>query len=340
MKETISIKYCLQHLNELNIIDVRSPIEYQKGHIANSVNIPLFSNEERAIIGTAYKQESKEKAIELGYKFVNPKLESFINDSLKLSLNKEIIVHCWRGGMRSNAFATHLHENGFEKVYVIEGGYKAYRNFVLDYFTSPFKLKVIGGFTGSGKTEILHHLAEQNQQIIDLEDIANHRGSAFGGIDLPTQPTTEQFENILFATIQKLDTNNPIWIEDESNSIGRVNIPKAFFTQIREQQVYFLNISKTERAKHLVETYASLNAKGLAESIIKITKRLGYDNGQQALIELENKNYLAVVEIVLSYYDKYYLKGLLKRNKSKITELKVDSVDHKKNADHLIRIAI
>ena len=336
MRKTISIDFCLNCLSNLPIIDVRSPGEYSKGHIPKAISVPLFSDEERAIIGTAYKQGSKEKAIELGYKFVNPKLDSFIKKTLKIAPNKAVVVHCWRGGMRSNAFATYIEEQGFEKVYIIEGGYKAFRNYVLNFLENPFRLNVLGGYTGSGKTEILHCLSDKGQQIVDLEGLASHRGSAFGGIDLPEQPSSEQFENNLFTTIQLLDREKPIWVEDESNAIGRVNIPKQFFTQMRDQKLYFLNISQAERAKHLVDTYSNLNADGLAESIIKITKRLGYNKGKLALEELEKKNYLSVVEIILFYYDKYYKKGLKKRQTSNIVELNVDSTNHEKNADFLI----
>ena len=120
-----------------------------------AVNIPLFSNEERAAVGTIYKKKTKEKAIELGYEYVTPKLRRFLEESAKVVKQGAIAVHCWRGGMRSRSFAQHLHENGFEEVYVIEGGYKAFRNYVLDFFDQKFKLYILGGYTGSGKTFIL-----------------------------------------------------------------------------------------------------------------------------------------------------------------------------------------
>lgn len=338
MKQIITIDYYLNGLSHLSIIDVRSPGEFEKGHIPGAVNIPLFTDEERATVGTAYKQVCKEKAIELGYKFVTPKLESFISESLNVAPTKTVAVHCWRGGMRSNAFADHLVKNGFENVFVIEKGYKAYRNYIHSYFEKPFQLKILGGYTGSGKTEILQQLALKGEQMIDLEGLANHRGSAFGGIDLPPQPTTEQFENNLFTNLKKLDIAKPIWVEDESNAVGRVNIPKPFFLQMRSQNVYLLNISQNERAKHLVDTYAGLNKEGLAEAIEKITKRLGFDKGKFALQELEKGNYYKVVEIILFYYDKYYLRGIQKRDKSTIQEINLDSVNHAKNAEYLIQL--
>ena len=338
MKQIISIDFYYQNLKHISIIDVRSPGEFLKGHIPNANNLELFSDDERAAVGTAYKKESKERAIELGYDFVKPKLNDFITKSIEIAPEKEVVIHCWRGGMRSNSFAEHLIENGFKKVYVIEKGYKAFRNYVLHFFEQPFNLKVLGGYTGAGKTEILHSLKKKRQQVIDLEGLANHRGSAFGGIDLPPQPTSEQFENNLFSITKSLNPNLPIWIEDESKAIGRVVIPCAFFNQMRDLTVYFLDTPLQERSKHLVDTYAGLSHDKLADAIRRITKRLGYDKAKFALEELENKNYYKVVEITLFYYDKYYLKGLQKREESKVLELKTSTVNPKETADFLISL--
>src|SRR5665647_2503716 len=140
---------------QLPIIDVRSPGEFEKGHIPNAINISLFTNDERAHVGTVYVQQSQEAAIKLGYEYVTPKLQNFINDALNVAPKAEVIVHCWRGGMRSHAFAQHLSDNGFSDVKLIIGGYKTYRNYVLDTLATPSKIKVLGGYTGSGKTYIL-----------------------------------------------------------------------------------------------------------------------------------------------------------------------------------------
>lgn len=336
MKQIISVENYLQNFIHLPVIDVRSPGEFVQGHITNAVNIPLFNNEERAVVGTAYKKESKDSAIAIGYKFVTPKLNHFIDTSLAIAPHREVVVHCWRGGMRSNAFADHLIANGFDKVYVIEKGYKAFRNHVLQSFEKPFNLKVLGGYTGTGKTEILHELKNKGQQIIDLEDLAHHRGSAFGGIDLPPQPTTEQFENNLFSALKSLDFALPIWIEDESQAIGKVAIPNALFSNLRDQPVYFLNVPFVQRTKHLVTTYATLSHDKLAEAIGRITKRLGYDNAKFALDALENRNYDKVVALTLSYYDKYYLRGLQKRHESKILKFDIPEINPKGTADFLI----
>ena len=337
MFETIDIAEYLKMYRTVPLVDVRTPAEFERGRIPCAVNIPLFSNEERAAVGTVYKQQSQQKAIELGYKYVEPKLDYFINESLKVAPEKTIAVHCWRGGMRSQSFAKHLTEHGFSKVYVINGGYKAFRNYVLNDFSRPVNLQILGGYTGSGKTYILKHLATAGQQVIDLEGLASHKGSAFGGLGNETQPTTEQFENMLFWELKDLDRELPVWVEDESQNIGRVNIPGDFYQQMKEAPVYFLDIPKKERAKFLVDEYAGFDKHELAGSILRIKKRLGGLSTQRALDHLEKGNFYEVALITLDYYDKFYLKGLDRREAAKVFHLKSNEPDHKKNAGELLK---
>ncbi|MBU1099233.1 MAG: tRNA 2-selenouridine(34) synthase MnmH [Bacteroidetes bacterium] len=318
--------------SDLSVIDVRSPAEFEHGHIPGAASIPLFSNEERAHVGTVYKQQSKEAATELGYEYVIPKLESFIADSFKVSPTGKVVVHCWRGGMRSRSFAQHLSENGFTDVKLIIGGYKAYRNYVLDTLATPVQLKVLGGYTGSGKTHILNELKKLGKQVIDLEGLANHKGSAFGGIGQLEQPTIEQFENNLHEELSKLDLSKPIWVEDESHNIGRANIPMQFFEQMRSAKLLFIDIPTEERAKHLVTEYANCNSQELAESIQRIAKRLGGLSVKNAIEELENKNFFEVAKISLHYYDKSYLKGMSKRKTEDVIRIPLPSTNHYENA--------
>ncbi|WP_163708848.1 tRNA 2-selenouridine(34) synthase MnmH [Mangrovibacterium lignilyticum] len=328
-------QYYRQHA-DLPLIDVRSPGEFQKGHIPGAFNIALFDDDERAQVGTMYVQQSREKAIELGYKFVTPKLLDFITKSERVSPSKEVVVHCWRGGMRSAAFAQHLADNGFKKVYLIEGGYKAYRKLVLNTFEIPFKLNVLGGYTGSGKTHILESVKDLGHQVIDLEGIACHKGSAFGGIGLPDQPTVEQFENNLFEEFRQLDFSKPIWIEDESHNIGRVKVPINLFTQMRNQTLFFLDIPVEKRAGMLVEDYGKCEAEQLATSIQRIHKRLGGLAVKNALRYLEEDNYFEVAKIALFYYDKSYLTGMKSREKSKVITIELEDTDAAKNAQTIL----
>lgn len=334
----ITITEYYDKYSELPIIDVRSPGEFTKGHIPNATSIPLFSDKERAIVGTAYTRQSKEIAVNIGLKFVKPKLQQFIDDSRKIALDGKVIVHCWRGGMRSASFAQHLLGNGMNDVYVIEGGYKAFRNHVLQFFNQPFKLHILGGFTGSGKTKILEHIRVNDCQVVDLEAIAHHRGSAFGGISMGTQPTVEQFESNLFEEMRFLDFEKPIWMEDESRHIGSVFIPPAMFKQMEISWVYFLNIPREERAKYLVKEYGNLNKEELGSSIERIKKRLGFDQVKHALEALEKNDFFEVAMITLQYYDKFYLRGLSRRKPERIKEIKFETTNHEENANSLLKV--
>ena len=321
------------------VIDVRSPGEFAKGNIPGAVNIPLFSNDERAEVGTAYVQQSKEKAMELGYRFVNPKLEWFLEESKKASGAKPVVVYCWRGGMRSHAFAEHLYNNGFNHVSLIVGGYKSFRNHVLDFFEQPFHLRVLGGFTGSGKTYILKALKTMGEQVIDLEGLAHHKGSAFGAIGEKAQPSVEQFEAALFSEMSALDLKSPIWIEDESINIGKAKIPNHLYRQMRAQQVYFIDIPKEKRAKHLSLEYSAFGNELLKDAINAISKKLGGQNAKLALELLEQNNYDEVALLVLTYYDKAYLRGVNSRPQENVCKIPLPDLNHQKNAETIVKIA-
>ncbi|ALO16209.1 tRNA 2-selenouridine synthase [Salinivirga cyanobacteriivorans] len=337
MPKEVSITHFLNHLVHVTLIDVRTPAEFEKGHIPGAVNIPLFSNKERAHVGTVYKQESRDAAIELGYQYVNPRLKKYIAESEKVAPDGNVVVYCWRGGMRSHAFAKHLKKNGFKEVYVIEHGYKAYRNLAVNNYTEG-DLRVLGGYTGSGKTHILHEIAKRGEQVIDLEGLANHKGSAFGNIGLGAQPTTEQFANNLYWEWHKLDFSKPIWIEDESVNIGDVNLPVPLFRRMRQADLFFLEMSKAVRAKLLVEEYTVDNKEKLASAIQRIRKRLGTQNTKTALLKLQENNFYEVALIALGYYDKYYKKGMEKRNSGHVQVIKLKNTNALTNAKQILKL--
>ena len=332
MLNYITIDEYLEKLSDVPLVDVRSPGEYANGHIPGSINIPLFTNEERAAIGTVYKQRSKELAIELGFEFVHPKRDHLFNQSNAASNQKGIAIHCWRGGMRSRLFAEHLIQYGLPKVFVITGGYKAFRKAVVKSFEQDLSLTTIGGYTGSGKTETLIAISNAGEQFIDLEKHAHHRGSAFGGLGFPNQPTTEHFENKLYMDWRGFDFSKRIWIEDESRTIGSVLLPPALYAQIRNKPVTFLQIPIEERIRFLVSQYGQISPEMIQSAVERITRKLGGQNAKEAIKYLNEGNLEEGTRVVLRYYDKLYEKGLGRRIPSLVNQLPLLKVDPEQNA--------
>jgi tRNA 2-selenouridine synthase len=297
------------------IIDVRSPAEFNQAHVLGAVNIPLFSNEERKQVGTTYKQVSREKAIKIGLDFFGPKMKNIVEEIekiLDLRNTKNIVVYCWRGGMRSAAIAWLLDLYGF-KVYTLQGGYKSYRNFLLSLFQIPYKIQVIAGNTGSGKTKILQELEKQNELILDLEGIAKHKGSAFGNLENTEQPSQEQFENLIAEKLFECKSHHSdkrLWIEDESSFIGKNYIPKSFHEQMQNAPLFFIEIPFQERLKTVINEYGIYEKEKIKDAILNIKKRLGGLETKNALQFLEENNIEACFEILLKYYDKLYKNSL------------------------------
>lgn len=295
------------------VIDVRSPGEFAHAHLPGAVNIPLFDDAERAQVGTRYKQVSRDSAVLLGLELVGPKLAGFVRQVRKLNPDgDEVLVHCWRGGMRSGSFAWLLETAGM-RVSTLIGGYKAYRTEVLTSFSQPRDVLILGGKTGSAKTETLHELARLGEQVIDLEALAHHKGSSYGMIGQLPQPTSEQFQNQLHREWLALDPTRRIWLEDESKSVGICFIPDGLWTQMRQASVAFLDVPVEARVRFLVETYGQYPHEALVEATERIRKRMGNDRNQLALEALKRRDYGLVAELTLGYYDKAYLHGLAQR---------------------------
>lgn len=304
MAESISPEEFIKESNVLPVIDVRSPAEYFNAHIPGAINIPLFNNEERAKIGTLYKNEGKDIAVLNGLKIVGPKLYDFAKSAIRLN-SPEILVHCWRGGMRSASMAW-LFETAGLKCRILSGGYKAYRNYVLETFGKPLRLIVIGGMTGSGKTEILQQLKKAGEQVLDLEGLANHKGSAFGAMGQEAQPKTEHFENLLHHEILGLDPQKPVWTEDESRNIGKVFIPEGLWNQMKQAPLLIVDTDYESRVKRLYRDYACFDTELIKQSVSKIEKRLGREKCREALEACENNDLEKALRICLAYYDKLY----------------------------------
>jgi tRNA 2-selenouridine synthase len=296
----------------LPVIDVRSPAEFEQARIPGAYSLPLFTNDERKIVGTAYKQQSREQAIKIGLDFFGVKMRKMVEEveSLtKKSDNKQVVVHCWRGGMRSAGVAWLLDLYGF-KVYTLIGGYKTYRHWVLDFLKQDHNFQILGGYTGSGKTEILHSLKNLGESIIDLEHLAHHKGSAFGAIGQPKQPSQEMFENLLAQAIFEEEKKGvPIWLEDESQRLGYINLPQELWTIIRSKPVHFVNLAFEQRLDYIVTHYGKLPKADLASAITRIQKRLGGLETKTALNFLIEGNIKEAFRVLLAYYDKQYQKA-------------------------------
>ena len=360
-------EFLLQSKDSL-MLDVRSPGEYNHAHIPGAVSFPLFTDEERKVVGTAYKQQSREAAIKIGLDYFGPKMRGMVEEVEKNieQINKDqrsdevrgkqlqtpnpkppVFIYCWRGGMRSGAVAWLMNLYGFN-VTVLAGGYKAFRNYVLKSFEQPRSFKILGGYTGSGKTEVLHQLKLNGEKIIDLEGIASHKGSAFGSINMPPQPMQEMFENKLsfelLATSCKQEheqigasyidditpnskrqtLNHCFWVEDESQRIGSVNIPAAIWNRMRSSPLYFLEIPFEERLVHIDEEYGQCGKEKLLSAIDRIKKRLGGLETKNATQYLEEGNTRECFRILLHYYDKQYKKSLHNREELPALLTKID----------------
>ena len=349
------------------VIDVRSPGEFAQGHIPGAHNIALFSDEERAQVGTAYTQVSQEEAIRIGYEFVNPKKESFIQQAKALlrkrqtpvdqtsteqatqgpsepgaasslaakpqiadlqtagqdaapqnppsSSTSTLLLYCWRGGMRSAAVAELFSESGMD-VTVIEGGYKTYRRYVLSLLEDRLPLVVIGGRTGSRKTDILRALKELGEQTLDLEAIANHRGSAFGALGQPPQPSSEMAMNLSAQEVQSYSKDRPIYVEDESLRIGSVVLHAPLHDYMQQVPIVVVDIPRDERAEYLARVYGEASSQELIDSFERIRKRLGGDRTQRAIDAVKRDDLVEAASIALEYYDPTYDYALSKRDQS------------------------
>ncbi|MEM7572704.1 MAG: tRNA 2-selenouridine(34) synthase MnmH [Bacteroidota bacterium] len=317
----------LSSLEKLPVLDVRSPGEYQQGHIPSAHSLPLFSDAERAEVGTLYKQQSPDAALLRGLEISGAKMRYYVEHARNLANGQSVLVHCWRGGQRSQSMAWLLEKAGM-KVQVLRGGYKAYRQYVRKWLEEKrHQYVVIGGPTGAGKTHVLHQLVELGEYIVDLERLANHKGSAFGALGEQAQPSTEHFENLLQAQLEDIPADSRVWLEDESRMIGTVYLPDPFWKQMQTSLCLDIEVPFTRRVQNLVTDYSQFSRQALQQAFRKITKRLGGQNVKAAIEALENDNYAAAAAIALQYYDKAYARSSTseKRKRLKVASAQYDS---------------
>tara|TARA_B100000886_G_scaffold2969_1_gene1889 strand:- start:1312 stop:2355 length:1044 start_codon:yes stop_codon:yes gene_type:complete len=326
------------------LIDVRSPSEYYKGHMPNSINIPLFDDDERSIIGTIYKKEGREKAVIEGLRIFEKKLELFI-DNLFINIESHKIIpeknvnesfvriYCSRGGMRSQSIAWLLEKYKLNPI-TLKGGYKKYRRWILNCFSKKWNIIVIGGKTGTGKTRLLSLLDRYNYQTIDLEQFACHRGSTFGGLGMNEQPTNEKFENKIGEKLYSFKIINNVFVEAESANIGKCKIPNEFFKQMKTSRRIEIIRSESNRLDELIYTYSVFRKEDLIESVLRIKKRLGPQRTKIAIESINNEKWELVCKSVLEYYDRCY--EYEKVGNNNITSLDLTDKKYDKNIIKLL----
>ena len=308
MPDELEIDAFLARPPGVPLIDVRTPDEFALGHIQGAVNVPLFSNDERAEIGTAYKQQGRQQAVGIGLRHVGPRLEMLARGLLALTdpADPRLHLHCWRGGMRSASVAWLMETTFGCQVATLKGGYKTFRHWVLDSFSIPRNVRVIAGLTGSGKTAILNQLESLGQSTVDLEKLARHKGSAFGQLGEDAQPTQTQFENDLALAWRATDPERSVWLEDESRMIGKRVLPAALWEQKLQACIHMIELPDDARIAHLCQVYAGFPPAELAMRIDAIRSRLGGGRAKVAIEALHCGDFAATCRIILSYYDRAY----------------------------------
>jgi len=333
MTSSEEISYLEIHGENHLIIDVRSPIEFAKGHLVEAFNIPLFSDKEREDIGTLYKQTGKDEAVKKGLEFVGPKMSRFVDEVSHLSNSKKvenIYVYCFRGGMRSESFVWLLNTAGLN-ARKISGGYKQIKKNIQDSFNQKCKIVILGGLTGSGKTRYLKKLGESGYQILDLEKMANHKGSAFGHINEQPQPTNEQFGNIIYFKWKKFCFEKIILIEDESLKVGDVHIPQPLYGQMKSAPVICIKVPDEVRINQLLEDYKSTDKNLLIKACDSIKMKLGGQTHLEIIALIKNDDIANACKKLLDYYDKFYSYGLQKRNTDQLLEVCFDFSSEQEN---------
>ena len=311
--------------SKVQFIDVRSPVEFSQGHIPGAVNIPLFADKERAEIGTTYKQIGKDQAFQLGKKIALPKVDSILAQ-IKDLLPASLIIYCWRGGKRSTEICRLVNEVGTPAMR-IHGGYKGYRKEIRGVIDSSRKLLILGGKTGSGKTALLLGLQASGMQIIDLEGLAHHKGSVFGHINEPQQPSTEQFENNLYEKLCKMNPDEVLLLENESYVIGSVHLPPPLLLQMRAAPLLIVDVPMQARINRLVKEYTNTDHKVLIDACHRIAKKLTLPKLQEVTTLIKNDDFKSACTILLHYYDHYYNRGLDNRKNQEIYYLSLNGFD-------------
>ena len=315
------------------VIDVRSPAEFAEDHIPGAINMPVLNNEERAEVGTIYKQKNAFQARRYGGALVARNISEHILTHLgNMPVEFRPLIYCWRGGQRSASFARICSDIGW-RTYVLEGGYKSYRRNILialEVHTPKIKSILISGPTGTGKTRLLHFIKEAGAQILDLEQLANHKGSLLGLTPGETQPRQKYFETKLHQELMQLNFNKPVFIEAESSRIGELQIPQRLFKIMKSAPLIEITMSAQNRAKFLIEEYLYLQSNPLA--LYKLFDAMNYRHGIKKTnywrLLADNKNWQELAsDLIDSHYDPAYKSSSMRKERPIDFFIKLDSSD-------------
>ncbi len=335
-EKLISLEEFLKLRHSIPMLDARSEGEFAQNHIPEALNLPILNDEERIVVGTLYKQEGNESAVLKGFELVGPRFHTIIKEALKLIPAKRVLIYCWRGGMRSQILSWLLTMAGFE-VYRLKGGYKTYRTYTYELVRKPISLLVLGGKTGAAKTVILQRLANQGEQVIDLEGLAHHKGSAFGGIGMPSPPSVEQFENLLAEQILTLDPQQPTWVENESRLIGMVVLPNEFYDHMLSAPLIELQRS-LDGVNQITKEYAHLPKDKLIAAVMRIKKKLGIKRMEEAIEAIREDRHSDWIKNLLVYYDSNYAHDLTKRDSKQCHPLDAEGLEQNDICLQLIQL--
>lgn len=307
----------LSDLRDPLIIDVRSPSEHEDERILGSMNIPLLSDVERAEVGTVFVQQGELLAKRLALKYICPKIPEIVDTIFaERKHGQAVVVHCWRGGLRSEAVASFLSVIGFD-CFRLTGGYKAWRKVVIEFLEAshwPFTAVVLQGLTGTGKTDILKELDKLGLNVLDLEELANHRGSAFGGIGQGKQPTQKNFEAAIFDKLKEVEAGI-VFMEAEGRKVGKLNMPKRLLEIIQISPKVLITGSIEARTARLVEAYADRTDESFRlealESLSRLKERLGGQTTAELAAKFAEGRLADIVECLINqYYDPLYARHI------------------------------
>ena len=293
-------------------VDARTPAEFAEATIPGAVNVPLLDDEERARVGTVYKQEGKSVAKRLGVELVAPKIPAMLREVTTALQGRRppVVVFCWRGGMRSHALTTFLDLAGIPARQLV-GGHKVFRAYVREYFERGEwgKLLVLRGLTGVGKTRLLLRLRDEGYPVLDLEGLANHRGSAFGGLGLSSQPGQKAFEALLWDEMRKIPRGGYALAEGESKHIGRLVLPPRVHESLQEETSLWINASIEYRVRVILEEYPAMDRlrADFVRPIQALRVRLGGEAVDRLLELLDRGEWESLVrDLMVLYYDPLY----------------------------------